>query len=273
MTDILLREYNVQSLKQLDSELIGKRIDCLNCFKGRLGDDSPSPPPPESHPLEPINAPDPPPGGNDGPPADGNFDQYVLGLWKSVEKPGDNYVDIGSPKFWTPTMTKNEIYSTGECYGCTVVVAASGKGIYMAHYAEDTGSVMTFDGTKSFQTDVKDPFDNAIDQYRDSFAGQRSNLVIFSPTVGSSPNFPLMYPRVNQLATDFEHAFRDANVQNKGYGMKSPANNLYGATASGLIVVEWIAPKTEGDLAELNIYAESNRVVHVNYNAQGVLQH
>jgi hypothetical protein len=54
--------------------------------------------------------------------------------------------------------------------------------------------------------------------------------------------------------------------------MKSPANNLYGTTASRLIVVEWIAPKTEGGIAELNIYAESTQVVHVNYNAQGVLQ-
>ena len=169
-------------------------------------------------------------------------------------------------------MTKNEIYSTGECYGCTVVVAASGKGIYMAHYAEDTGSVMTFDDQKSFQADVKGPFDNAIDQYRDRFADQKSNLVTFSPTVGSSPNMALMYPRINQLATDFEGAFRDANILNKKYGMKSPANNLYGTTASGLIVVEWIAPKTEGGLAELNIYAESNQVVHVNYNAQGVRQ-
>ena len=269
MTDIFLREYNVQSLKQLDSELIDKRIDCLNCFKGRLGDDSPSPPPPESHPLEPINAPDPPPG---GPPADGNFDQYVLGLWKSVEKPGDNYVAIGSAKFWTPTMTKSEIYSTGECYGCTVVVAASGRGIYMAHYAEDTGSVMTFDDPKSFQTDVKAPFDNAVDQYRNIFAGQKSNLVTFSPTVGSSPKFAQMYPRVNQLASDFKGAFEDADIHNIRYGMKSPANDLYGTTAAGLIVVEWIAPKTEGGLAELNIYAEENRVVHVNYNAQGVLQ-
>ena len=58
-------------------------------------------------------------------------------------------------------------------------------------------------------------YSGATNQYHDSFAGQKSNLVTFSPTMGSSPNFPL---------------------------------------------VEWIAPKTEGSLAELNIHAESNRV-------------
>jgi hypothetical protein len=165
-------------------------------------------------------------------------------------------------------MTRNQIYSTGECYGCTVAVAASGKGVYLAHYREETGTVKTFNDDPIFEATVQGPFDDALEQHHDSFYEQKPNLVIVSP--GNPPNY--RYPRVTDLKTTFQNRYQDATVHEQGYRALPSTANAFETTAAGKVVVEWIAPRTQGGLAELNIYVESNQVVHVNYNAQGVLQ-
>jgi hypothetical protein len=202
-------------------------------------------------------------------------DQTVLSLWKQTQKNKKNYVVTGLEKFWPTDVHTGQVYSTGECLGCTVVVVASGKGVSLFHFREEVGANHPFSNpsTELFAKTVTDKLEANLHANQGAFFNQRPWAVVASPgnlDVNRQLTGFKYQTAVERIQTTLDGAFRDIQIKKQNY-VKLPAiADAFDKTAAGKVVVQWLPPSNGGD-ARLKVYVEDNVVVDAHYNAQGQL--
>lgn len=206
-------------------------------------------------------------------PAADQTDTTVLGLYKQAEKNPANFVATGHSKFWRTTVSERQVYSTGVCYGCTVVVVASGKGVYLRHFAEDAGTSKVFadPANEIFVQKVSGPFEDEISENNAAFEGQRPHMVVATPYASSRGNALKYRSAVDELGEFFNGKYTASTLRIQGYQAKMITDEeALLETTAGKIVVEWLPPSDGGD-ARLIVHVEDNIVVDAHYNADGTL--
>jgi hypothetical protein len=196
----------------------------------------------------------------------------VLSLYRQAEKNPANFVKTGHSKFWNTKVSESQVYSTGVCYGCTVVVVASGKGIYLGHFQEEVGSESVFnDPTSSiFIEKVSGPFEDSMIENNEAFANQRPYMVMAMPYMSYSGSGFKYRAAVQALEEGFRERYLDGTLRTQGYRQRFIKDEALDKTAAGKVVVQWLPPSSGGD-ARLIVHVEDNVLVDAHYNADGRL--
>jgi hypothetical protein len=178
---------------------------------------------------------------------------------------GKFFVHTGHSKFWEINRNERQVYSTGVCTGCTVVVVASGRGIYLHHFPQEVGTSRPFENPQSeaFLNYVSLPFDDDIHANSRAFDGQRPYMVV--ATLSEYRN------AVNRLKDNFLRQFGDGTVRIQRYSKRILDDDEHDNTAFGKVVVLWLPPPPNGGDHRLIVRVEENVVLDAHYNADSQL--
>ncbi|GIC92767.1 uncharacterized protein Aud_009238 [Aspergillus udagawae] len=207
------------------------------------------------------------PHNNQGNPAAIGAASETVRLYNEVKGRRDLFVQTGHSKFWEinpNNRNQRQVYSTGVCYGCTVVVVASGRGIYLHHFRQNVGTLEPFANPESqgFVYHVSGPFDDAIHANGRAFEGQRPYMVVATP--------PQYRNAVDFLGHTFSHRFTDGTVRIQPYQVRMIDEDALANSAVGKVVVQWLPPSNGAD-HRLVVRVEDNVVVDAHYNGDGQL--
>ncbi|GFF25957.1 hypothetical protein IFM58399_01231 [Aspergillus lentulus] len=195
----------------------------------------------------------------------------TLRLYREVKRKQEFFVKTGHSRFWEinqDNRNERQVYSTGVCFGCTVVVVASGRGIYLHHFRQEVGTLNPFEDPKSenFVEHVLGPFDDHLHAYKRSFEGQRPYMVVATPGLDQ----PQYQNAVNLLRDSFSREFSGGEVIVQPYRLRSMGDSALRDTAAGKIVLQWLPPSNGGD-HRLIARVEDNVVLNAHYNGAGQL--
>ncbi|KAG2016875.1 hypothetical protein GB937_006078 [Aspergillus fischeri] len=204
------------------------------------------------------------PHNNQGNPAAIGATSETFALYEEAKLNANSFVHTGHSRFWEIDRSQRQVYSTGVCTGCTVVVVASGRGIYLHHFRQETGNLRPFANPESpgFVTHVLGPFEDGILANRRAFDGQRPYMVVATPNEYRNS--------VDRLQANFLDVFSDGTVTIRPYSVRVLDRDADDKTPFGKVVVLWLPPSNGGD-HRLIVRVEANVVLDAHYNANGQL--
>ncbi|KAF7180229.1 hypothetical protein CNMCM7691_009396 [Aspergillus felis] len=205
------------------------------------------------------------PHNNQGNPAAIGAPSLTYALYAEAKGNTNFFVHTGHSRFWEINRSQRQVYSTGVCTGCTVAVVASGRGIYLHHFREESGNSMPFANPESpgFVTHVSGPFDEGIHANSRAFDGQRPYMVVAT--------IPQYRNAVNHLEDIFLRKFNDGIVRIQPYSRRILDNDENDNTPFGKVVVQWLPPPSNGGDHRLIVRVEENVVLDAHYNADDLL--
>lgn len=196
----------------------------------------------------------------------------VKDLWDNASK--GNKIATGQQGSFTLDPNQSNVFTTGECFGCTVVVLCSGKKVVIIHFKEISGVTNNFQNDAAFLTQVIEPLESVMEANKPTL-GQNPIVVIFTPTPMSGGGF-IYRSRIegpNSIEAAIDADFPQPAVTKKiGYKKLQQFDNRFDETAAGKLVVEWKAPNSPcgaSGVGDLNIYAEDQWIVEAHFNAAG----
>ncbi|PKX95143.1 uncharacterized protein P174DRAFT_502565 [Aspergillus novofumigatus IBT 16806] len=189
------------------------------------------------------------PHNNQGNPAAIGAARETFALYNEARRTdnGKFFVHTGHSKFWEINRNQRQVYSTGVCTGCTVVVVASGRGIYLHHFKQEVGQSRPFENPQSeeFLNYVSSPFENEVRENRRAFDG-------------------------DVLRQNFLSRFGDGTVTIQPYSIRWVDGDPHDNTPFGKVVVLWLPPPSNGGDHRLIVRVEENVVLDAHYNADGI---
>ncbi|KAH0541716.1 hypothetical protein FGG08_003808 [Glutinoglossum americanum] len=107
-------------------------------------------------------------------------------IWRSL-KP-DTLASTGHTKVWNLPVDDVRHYGSTFCYGCVVVVVASGQRLVIAHLAEVTGSKMNFENNEAFLDNIELPLEHTLYANKATL-DPAPRVMVFGPSPSENGDF------------------------------------------------------------------------------------
>jgi hypothetical protein len=190
----------------------------------------------------------------------------IVGLYNSI--PPTRLATVNSIRNWDLPADQVISYGATYCYGCVVVVIASGQKLVIGHLPEVTGTQNNWRDDDAFEENIKTPLENALDANADNL-GSDPQVMIFGPTPVPSGDLSNR-DKINELITLITTKFcavQESNIVQYAY-LKKTAFNADPQNVDGKVTVSWVGPSGGQGTAELLVWAEANQKIHAYYDCQ-----